>query len=142
MAFFEWNDKLTVGNPMIDRDHKMLIQYVNEMHVAMLGGKGKDIVGNILGKLVKYTRDHFGREEIFWKANGYVDFDAHKKRHIDLLQTVDKFKADFDNGTGALSVDVMNFLRDWLTNHIMKSDQEAFKAIKAAPRAASAPSPR
>jgi hemerythrin-like metal-binding protein len=142
MAFFDWNDRLTVGNGMIDRDHKMLIQYVNEMHSAMLAGKGKDIVGNILGKLVNYTHDHFGREEIFWKANRYADFDAHKKRHVDLLKSVDKFKADYDKGTGALSIDLMTFLRDWLTNHIMKSDQEAFKAIKAAPGAAANPSPQ
>jgi hemerythrin-like metal-binding protein len=142
MAFFDWNDKLTVGNSMIDRDHKMLIQYVNEMHAAMMAGKGKDIVGAILGKLVQYTHDHFGREEVFWKANGLATLDGHKQRHVDLLRTADKFKADFDKGTGGMSVDVMNFLRDWLTNHIMKTDQEAFKSLKTAPHAAAAPSLR
>jgi len=132
VAFFEWKESLTVGHPMIDRDHKMLIQYVNEMHSAMMAGKGKQVVGAILGKLVAYTHDHFGREEIFWKANGLVELEAHKKRHVDLLATADKLKADFDKGSGGLSVDVMNFLRDWLNNHIMKSDQEAFKSVSAA----------
>ena len=138
MAFFNWNDKLTVGNAMIDRDHKMLIQYVNEMHVAMCAGKGKDLVGGILGKLVAYTHDHFGREEVFWKANHLATFDGHKQRHVDLLKTVDKFKADFNKGNSGLSVELMNFLREWLTNHIMKSDQEAFKSLKAAPGASAA----
>lgn len=139
MAFFDWKDSLTVGNQMIDRDHKLLIQYVNEMHQAMMTGKGKEAVGAVLGKLVTYTHDHFGREESFWKANGYAEFDAHQKRHADLLKQVDKFKADFDKGSGALSIDVMNFLRDWLRNHIMKSDQEAFRALN--PLRAARPAP-
>ena len=131
MAFYEWKDSLTVGHPMIDRDHKMLIQYINEMHAAMMAGKGKDQVSNILSKLVAYTHDHFGREEIFWRSNQLVDFDAHKKRHTDLLKQVDDFAAKYKAGTGAISVDLMNFLRDWLNNHILKSDQEAFKSITA-----------
>jgi len=127
--FIEWNDNMSVGNPAIDRDHKMLVQYVNEMHAAMATGKGKDLLGVILGKLVKYTQEHFGREEIIWKAGHYVDFNKHKQQHVDLLHTVADFKKKFDSGSVALTLDVMNFLRDWLTNHILKSDKEAAVAI-------------
>jgi hemerythrin-like metal-binding protein len=132
MAFFEWKDSMSVGHPMIDRDHKMLIQYLSEMHLAMMDGKGKDVVGAILNKLVAYTRDHFGREEIVWKSGRYADLEKHKKEHADLLTTVGEFKAKYDKETVALSVDVMNFLRDWLKNHILKSDKGAADAIAAA----------
>jgi hemerythrin-like metal-binding protein len=135
MAFFQWKDNMSVGNPMIDRDHKMLIQYLNEMHAAMMAGKGKDLVGAILSKLVQYTKDHFGREEIVWRAGHYADLENHQKEHRDLLQTVGDFKAKYEKGMLTLSVDVMNFLRDWLTNHILKSDKAAFDAIAAAARA-------
>ena len=143
MAFFDWKDSMSVGHQMIDRDHKMLIQYVNEMHAAMMAGKGKDIVGAILNRLVAYTKDHFGREEIVWKSGRYADFDQHKKQHTDLLATVAEFKVKYDKGTVALSVDVMNFLRNWLTNHILISDKGAADAIKTvsahAPRPSVAP---
>ncbi|HVN29295.1 MAG TPA: bacteriohemerythrin [Candidatus Binataceae bacterium] len=142
MPFFEWKDDLTVGHPMIDRDHKMLIQYVNEMHEAMMSGKGKAIVGAIIAKLVAYTKEHFGREEIFWKSRGYVEFDAHKKRHVDLLAKVNRYQADYDSGSTALSVELMNFMRDWLTGHILKSDKEAFRAISAGKPAQAAPAMR
>jgi len=127
--FIEWNNSMSVGNPAIDQDHRTLIQYVNEMHSAMAAGKGKEIVGNILTKLVKYTQEHFGREEIIWKAGGYVDFDRHKQAHADLLRTVAEFKGKFDKGAVLLTLDVMNFLRDWLTNHILKADKAAAQAI-------------
>ena len=131
MVFFEWKDSMSVSQPMIDRDHRKLIQYVNEMHTAMMAGKGKDIVGAILNKLVVYTKDHFGREEIVWKSGRYGGLDKHKKEHADLLKTVTEFKVKYDKGTAALSVDLMDFLRDWLSNHILKSDRSAADAISA-----------
>ena len=132
---------MTVGNPMIDRDHKMLIQYINEMHAAMMAGKGKDVVGPIVGKLVAYTRDHFSREEVVWKSGHYAGLDQHRKEHADLVKTVVDFKAKFDTGAMALSVDVMNFLREWLKTHILKSDKAAFEAISAAASGAKAKAP-
>ena len=106
----------------------------------MMAGKGKDIVGAILNRLVAYTKDHFGREEIVWKAGRYADFDQHKKEHTDLLTTVAEFKVKYDKGTVALSVDVMNFLRNWLKNHILISDKGAADAIKTASAHAPRPS--
>jgi len=128
-TFIEWNDDMSVKNPTIDRDHRLLIQYVNEMYAAMGAGKGKDILGNILAKLVKYTQEHFQREEIIWKAGRYAEFDKHKQAHIDLLHTVTEFKGKHDKGDVLLTLDVMNFLRDWLTNHILKADMTAAEAI-------------
>ncbi|HUI25858.1 MAG TPA: chemotaxis protein, partial [Candidatus Kryptonia bacterium] len=59
----------------------------------------------------------------------YVDFDRHKQAHADLLRTVAEFKGKFDKGAVLLTLDVMNFLRDWLTNHILKADKAAAQAI-------------
>jgi hemerythrin-like metal-binding protein len=130
---------MSVGNQIIDRDHQKLVAYLNEMHDAMMAGHGREIVGAILDKLVAYTKEHFGREEIVWKAGHYVNFAQHKKEHEDLLKTVSEFHTKYKAGTTSLSVDVMNFLRDWLKNHIVKSDHEAFEAIKASARTAIKP---
>jgi len=135
MPFMEWKDRMSVGNSLIDNDHRKLVLYVNEMHDAMMAGHGKEVVGPILHKLVAYTKDHFGREEIVWRAGHYVDFARHKKQHEDLLKTVTDFQAKYTSGVMALSVDVMNFLRDWLKNHILKADKEAADAIAATARA-------
>jgi len=48
---------------------------------------------------------------------------------------VTDFQAKYTSGVMALSVDVMNFLRDWLKNHILKADKEAADAIAATARA-------
>lgn len=140
MSFLEWKDRMSVGNPSIDHDHQKLVRYVNEMHDAMMAGHGKDVVGPILHKLVAYTKEHFAREEAVWRAGHYVEFARHKKQHEDLLHTVGDFQAKYNAGAVALSVEVMNFLRDWLKTHILRSDKEAADAI-AATAAAHAPKP-
>ncbi len=139
MAFFDWQNSMSVGNQVIDVDHRKLIQYINELQDAMVAGRGKDVVGTILNRLVLYTHEHFGREELIWKAGRYAGLEKHKKEHADLLKTVTEFKAKYDKGTIALSVDVMEFLRDWLKNHILKSDKEAANAIAMVARPGAKP---
>ena len=139
MAFFDWKDNMSVGNQVIDVDHRKLIQYLNEMQEAMMAGHGKDVVGTILNRLILYTHEHFAREELIWKSGHYAGLDKHKKEHADLLKTVTEFKAKYDKGAVALSVEVMHFLRDWLKNHIVKSDKEAADAISAAARGGAKP---
>ena len=50
---------------------------------------------------------------------------------------VAELKAKFATGGVALAIDVMNFLRDWLKKHTLKSDKEASDAIAAAKLASS-----
>ena len=140
MAFFEWKNTMSVGNDAIDKDHIKLVHYLNEMHTAMMAGHGREVVGPILDKLIAYTKEHFGREELIWKAGHYVDLEKHKKEHVELLKTVLDFEAKYKKGSLTLSVEVMNFLRDWLKNHILKSDKVAAEWIAAKARTALRPS--
>jgi hemerythrin-like metal-binding protein len=132
MAFFEWKDRMSVGDPAVDRDHQTLIQYVNEMHEAALSGYGKEMVGPMLDKLAAYTREHFAREEALWKAGNYADCAKHKKEHADCLKTIAEFQARFGSGSIALAIDLAHFMNHWLKSHTLKSDHEAAEAIEAA----------
>jgi hemerythrin len=40
------------------------------------------------------------------------------------MKQVEDFAARFERGDITLSVDLFNFLRDWLTTHIQKEDKE------------------
>jgi len=50
---------------------------------------------------------------------------AHKKEHDDLTKQVLDVKKKFQEGaTATLSMEVLNFLRKWLLNHIQGSDKK------------------
>ncbi|KIF80204.1 bacteriohemerythrin [Noviherbaspirillum autotrophicum] len=132
MAYFTWSEELRVGNSFIDSDHQKLISLVNRLHDAMAQGHGKDILGKIFDELIRYTREHFTREEEHMQKIRYADFAAHKQEHDKLIKDVVDLQSKFNAGNGMLSVQVSGFLRNWLVNHIMKTDTKLASALQAA----------
>ena len=59
MSLIKWNDSFSVNVVKIDQEHKKLFEMVNELTDAMKAGHGKDVLGNILDRLISYTAFHF-----------------------------------------------------------------------------------
>jgi hemerythrin len=117
-----WTDKLSVGVGVIDDGHKELVGMVNELYDTMQAGHGK--LGRILDELVKYTKFHFAREEKFFAETGYPAAGPHKQQHEALTRQVLDVQKKYNAGaTATLSVDVTQFLKNWLITHIQGSDQ-------------------
>lgn len=125
MPLMAWNNNLSVGIAVIDEDHKKLVAMVNELYDAVQGGHGKEALGKILDGLINYTVLHFAREEKFFLETGYPDAIAHKKEHADLTKQVLDVQTKYKSGaTSTLSLEVMNFLKNWLVKHIQGSDKK------------------
>lgn len=123
MALVIWNEKLSVGVRSIDDQHKKLVTLINQLHDAMMSGRGKEAVGPVLKGLIDYTKSHFKYEEDLFARTGYGDAAAHKKEHDDLVRRVVELQRVYDEkGPAVLTIQVMNFLKEWLTAHIQGSD--------------------
>ena len=124
MPLMEWGPKLSVGIREFDGEHQKLVGMVNDLFDAMNTGKGKDRLGPILDGLVSYTVSHFQHEERLMKSHGFPGFAAHKDEHDKLTHQVADIQSKFKGGaTAALSVEVMNFLKNWLIKHILGTDK-------------------
>lgn len=123
MPLVKWSDDLSVRVREIDDQHKELIRLINDLHDAMSGGKGKDVISNIITGLAGYAVSHFATEEKYFDQFGYDQSAWHKSEHKAFLDRASEFRAGFESGKVLLSVDVMNFLRDWLLNHIKGRDK-------------------
>ena len=124
MALMTWSDKLSTGVKAMDEQHKGLVNTLNELHDAMLRGADKSSAGPLLDRLVKYTHDHFTSEEALMKRAKYPNFAAHLVKHKDLTTQVEAFVARYKRGELSLNVDLLMFLRNWLTTHIQKEDRD------------------
>jgi len=122
MPLFEWSEKFSVNIAACDEQHKCLIELLNTLHAAMKQGKGRDVISGVLNELADYTVYHFKTEEDLFRKHGYHGFDNHKKEHDDLTNQVMGFKNKFEQGQAALTIELMKFLKDWLTDHILESD--------------------
>jgi hemerythrin-like metal-binding protein len=124
MALLNWNPAYSVGIKEIDKEHMKLVDLINELHDAMKSGKGKEVLGKTLNELVNYTAFHFAHEEQLFDKYGYPETAIHKKQHKELVDQVLAYKANYDSGKTIISIDIMNFLKDWLVKHIAGSDKK------------------
>lgn len=124
MALLTWNESLSVNVRDIDEQHQKLVGMLNLLHEAMGKGQGKDVLKTLLGDLARYTVTHFANEEAYMKRFDYAELAAHKAEHEALKSKVVELKARFEGGQTMLTVETMNFLKNWLTDHIQGSDKK------------------
>lgn len=122
MALIEWGPKYQTGIKSIDSQHEKLVGYINDLHEAMLAGKGGEVVEKILQLLIDYTETHFNYEEKLFEVHKYTKEKEHIRLHSLLVQDIKDFKAKFENGETELTEELMEFLKDWLENHILIED--------------------
>jgi methyl-accepting chemotaxis protein len=124
-VFFEWSPQLAVGIESIDQQHKRLIDLFNELHAVLQGDgiKGRDRIGRILDGVIDYTKYHFDHEAELMKKSSYVEADGHLASHDNFLQEVLRYKRRHGAGE-TVDLELTNFLREWLINHILKADRK------------------
>ena len=130
MPFIEWSPKYSVEVNSIDEQHRQLIKIINDLHEAMKNGKGKDVLEISLSNLLNYTKTHFEYEEQQMKLKNYAGLEEHSSKHKDLVKQVIEFKNKFDKGETILTMEIMDFLRTWLLDHIMKTDKKLGSYLK------------
>ena len=123
MQFFTWTSNMSVGVKAADDDHKRLIDLLNKLYEGMKSGQGREVVGKVLDELVSYTKYHFAREEEFFAKTGYPA-DDHKKEHKDLVEQAVKLQSRYKKGETVLSVETLDFLKNWLNGHILGTDKK------------------
>jgi len=124
VALIAWSDALSVDDPEIDQQHRQLIDIINTLHEAMLTGKAKRAIGDLIDRLIQYTVKHFQYEEGRMEAGGYPDLIEHKKRHADLVEKVLDIQKKVKSGQQLVEMETLKFLKMWLTEHIQRSDKK------------------
>ena len=124
MALMTWSDNLSVNIKEIDEQHKKLVGMVNELHDAMKTGHGATVTGSILTGLIQYVGTHFATEEKYMTQHAYPDLPKHKAEHAGLTKKAVDLQKQFQEGKPVLTVELLSFLKSWLTNHIMGADKK------------------
>lgn len=124
MALITWNDNLMTNVAECDQQHKRLIELINSLHDAMKAGQGREILEKVLSSLTEYTVYHFGTEEALFQKHGYPKAAEHKRQHSELTRKVKELTDKLSKGQCTITLETLDFLTDWLKNHIQGSDKE------------------
>jgi hemerythrin len=123
MPLIRWSEKYSVNVRVIDAQHRQLIVLINTLHDAMMSGTSDEVKAAVLTGLVGYAKKHFTAEERLLSTQNYPEYAAHRAAHEVLTQQVEDMARRFHQGQTTLTVELMDFLRDWLVNHIMGTDK-------------------
>jgi hemerythrin-like metal-binding protein len=131
MPLISWKNDFSVNIAEIDKQHMCLFELINKLHDSMKTGQGNSVIGPILSDLINYTVFHFDTEEKYFKKFQYSEYLRHKIEHDGLRTKAKQLNAEFAAGKVTITVEVLNFLRDWISNHILKSDKKYGEFLRA-----------
>ena len=121
---YVWDENLATGNEMIDSQHKVLFQRINDLLEACTEGKGRSEISSAVQFLEDYTREHFSDEEELQRRYQYPDRENHKRYHEGFRKVVHELgqQLEEEGPTVALVGKVNSSVGDWLVNHIQRED--------------------
>jgi len=129
--FMEWRDSYLTGIRAIDLDHQKLFKAVNDLYDAYAIGDADSHFAGLFEMLSNYVDTHFAREEELMRGLGYPGLEAHLVSHQELATTVREYAKLYRDDPGAVSrKEVLRFLGDWLSEHILKADMDYVPYIK------------
>lgn len=125
---FAFTEKYLVGVQLIDEEHKRLFEIMEQanqvIHDEMSFDKYDEII-DIIDELRDYTEFHFSDEENFMKSINYPDLDKQLLAHSHFVEKLNEIDLDnVDNDQQGYLNDLLAFLLNWLTNHILKMDKK------------------
>jgi hemerythrin-like metal-binding protein len=127
----EWTELYSTGIDEIDGHHKKLLELLNKSYFMILEESSQDELMELLEELIDYAKYHFATEEELMRSHDYDKIDGHLREHFRFTNKVLSFEIEARVGKKYLLVDVFDFVRNWLLNHILTVDLEMAKAIRS-----------
>lgn len=126
---FPWDERLSLGNTAIDKDHQRLFSIIRK--IILLSRENDEERVQYAAKeglkfLISYAEKHFEKEEQFMLSVSYPEFARHKAMHDDFKTNIlPALKKELDDNDYSME-SIRHFLgicTGWLTTHIMMVDQ-------------------
>lgn len=126
MPLIQWTTTMSVGLDELDEDHKLLISVINQLDRNTDAEPRSDVIRQCLMQLRRYAEFHFAREEKVMTACKFPGIGVQESEHRDFIKRIkdvtERFDAGPENAANVVNRELLDFLRDWLTHHIMIED--------------------
>jgi len=124
---FEWKERYNLGIEEIDKQHKRLFEIGAKVYdIAILNNSFDhyDEIMKVLDELLEYTEYHFKYEEELMKKYDYTDYDQQQHDHTFYVNKIKSISSkDVDNNQHKTIMEIVDFLSEWISSHILFSDR-------------------
>ncbi len=130
----EWSEAFSVGHPLMDRQHQMIIGYINELieHYRKIHFvASRQQIHSILTRLNQYAVEHLKDEETLLASVGYTALSAQQESHHNYRNKI----ADFyqQELTEERIHALIQMLLSWWKQHILVEDMAYKGSVAGAP---------
>ncbi len=117
-----WDPQYTMHDETIDLQHQKLYKITNDLIDRYESGSSDcyDAIKN----LVDYAAENFQSEQVVMMKSEYPDFQRHLKEHEFFVAKLKEFVEGYKNSKENLTLEMVNFLREWLSFHTIRYDVE------------------
>lgn len=122
--FIQWNDTFKVDVKVIDEQHQQLFDLINKLYIDMQESQSNESVVKTIKELKNYTIYHFTEEEKLMRDSNYSDLEQHIQIHKNMVQKIQDFQKEYENGNPLVHYEILSFIGNWLTAHIMGVDRK------------------
>lgn len=131
-----WTQRFAFGIDTIDEQHKRLIDMIEEaqglLGVLDDGIDCYDDIMDLLHQLEAYTVDHFEFEESLLEKAGFQSTYEHIEKHNSFVEKVhETLDSDLDGDQSVALHSIIDFLLQWVSDHILVEDIQYVGVVKA-----------
>lgn len=124
---YEMKEEYKIGVERIDEQHKKLFELADKAYMLLKDDFSLDKydkIVRILEELKDYTIFHFKSEEEYMESINYKRLFSQKIEHEKFIKTLENVNYnEIDEKQDESLVKILNFLNDWLVEHILKTDK-------------------
>lgn len=122
-----WKPEYSVGHEEIDAQHKYLFELWILLNSIKDQKDNRRSLMQALLSLFDYVQIHFETEEKYLRK--HPEFDKHRKIHAEFITQTQTFMDQFQKETLDTQT-VVDYLKNWLINHIVKTDVKYFREVE------------
>lgn len=126
-----FTDTYLTDIPIIDKEHRELFRIIGDVYRVMtdeMAFDKYDEIVRLMDELKEYTKFHFQDEEVYMESIHYEGLEAQKRAHEAFVSRLEEMNLDqIDENQQETLEDLMEFLTEWLVNHILHSDKKIGK---------------
>lgn len=128
---YEVTPDLETGNDLIDSEHRMLFDAINDLMDACSSGQGRNKIGETADFLADYVDKHFADEEDLQRKNHYPHYQQHHNFHVNYKQKIRELANEIrTDGPNVKNLGAINTQASVLINHIRHEDKRLAAFIK------------